>query len=303
MATYQDKEYWRNKSAWNSPDLTTIDGRKLIFLLEALDLYGRRVAPEIWPLIDAVYKDKSLYHPPIQDSDWPLASKDVYTLLHSWNHSFEYKHHLEPFAIGDTLVISDWYEFSRDDLALAETIARSCEPINQEHAKIHADTLDALTEAFASGKLTAYRVELKTKDMAALAPSAWYGRKEITDKRFFFGEIALDDDGRIRDTEKGAYKIYVDEAEFATFLDRIKPPPVTLEAWLEARIRHYDSQPKSVCANMVDCKKDILQDPRTQKFNMNGIGVKIEAAFQKVKPQLVRFGKRGVETGTSRNSK
>ena len=53
MATYRDKEYWRDKSAWHFPALT-IGGRKLIFLLEALDLYGTRSEPQQWPLIEAV---------------------------------------------------------------------------------------------------------------------------------------------------------------------------------------------------------------------------------------------------------
>jgi hypothetical protein len=302
MTKYDDKEFWRNKSAWHFPTLT-IDGRKLIFLLEALDRYGLRGAPDQWPLIDAVYKDKSLYDPPYEGSDWPRSSRDVHALLHRWCESFRYEFHPKTFEADDPYPLDNWYECKQSDFELAETIFRFCDPINPEHAKTHARILDELTKAFASGELTAYRVELIAMEMTALPPSAWHGGKAVTDKRFYFGEIALDEEGRIRDAEKGGYQIYVEEAEFTAFLDRIDPPPVTLEAWLEAQIRHYDSQPKSVCATKVDLEEKILQNLKTQTFDMTGIGLKIEAAFQKVKPELRRFGKTGVKTGTRRGPK
>jgi hypothetical protein len=303
MTKYDDKEFWRDESAWRSPALT-IDGRKLIFLLKALDDYGLRSEPGQWPQIEAVYKDPTLYVASSDARDWPRVSQSIYELLHSWDYSFKSEFHSEPFEYSEGChVVEDWCDCTDQDKRLAESIARYCKKINPEHAKLHQRILDNLTEAFASGRLTAYRVKLDILELTALTPEAWHGAKAVTDKRFFFGEVALDLEGRVRDAEKGPYQLYVDEAEFASFLDRVSPPPVTIEAWLEAQIRHYDRQPKSVCANKVDCKKEILQDPRTKKFNMNGIGVKIEAAFQKVKPQLVRFGKTGVKTGTRRTSK
>ena len=296
LATYCDKEFWRDKSAWHFTDLT-IDGRKLIFLLKALDRYGMRVVPDKWPLIDAVYKDKSLYDPPYQDSDWPRSSRDVHALLHRWCASFSYEFHPKTFEVDDPYPLDDWYECKEDDFNLAESIVKYCKPIIQEHADIHARILDELTEAFASRQLTAYRVELIAVEMAALPPSAWHGAKAVTDKRFYFGEVALDPKGHILDAERGAYQIYVDEAEFTSFLDRdFDPPPVTLEAWLEARIRHYDSLPKSGCDTVKTCYEKVLVDLQNETFEVVKIWEKFDAAFQKVKPELRRFGKTGPKT-------
>jgi hypothetical protein len=291
MAKYDDKEYWRDKSAWHFTDLT-IDGRKLIFLLEALDQYGERKEPSQWPLIDSVYKDPSLYSPSHDG-----YGQGVHALLHKWCYSFDYTFIPKYSEIDYGYVLEDTYKFKNEYRDLALSVLRFCKPINQKRAEMHADILDKLTEAFASGELTAYRVELITEDMAALAPSAWHGAKPVTDKRFYFGEIALDEEGQIRDAEKGPYQLYVDEAEFTRFLDRTAPRPRTLEEWLEARIRHYDGLPKSVCDTVKTCYKKVLVDLQTETFELDRIWEKFETAFQKVKPELRRFGKKGRKTG------
>ena len=297
LTKFNDMEYWRDKSQWSAPNIK-VGGKNYIFLLEALDRFGARFRPAQWSSLDNVYKDKSLYFGSAGAGD-PEYSKSIHDLLRRWDPRYR-KSPIEPTYFDEVnFPLQERYNISQYDVNLADSIKRFVPPILDDNIIVLNELLGELTHIFATETINTFCSEPLYHIVKPMSGVHWQGSKEITDKRFYFGEIDVTEKGVVLDGERGNHLIFVEEAQLMAFLEKDAKPELTLEEQLDEMILEFDALPKAECPTQVECFQKIRERFLAKGRLPKRFGEMLLESSARVRDRLSRFGQRGTKPKAS----
>ena len=295
-----DPDFWRDPKAWPAAS-RSLDGRPVIFLLAALQRLGEREYPDEWPKIEHIYRRYNDFEPSPQP-DWEESTK-IHQMLYSFDLTYIPRKHVG--KIDEESQIT-WYDFDENWLGLAYSLARNQHPASDDDKRIFADVLETMTREFARGKITTFACDNLFQELTdstgpfeKIELMAWNTSKDISDKRFVFGQIGIKAGNKYPDDERGFYWIYIDEVEFeAFFASRGFPPPQTDLERVAQRLLELDRKPTEA-RTYLHCRDILLKEMDQEDREVSANQILHVFRRLKLEGKLKRLGRRGTKNQAS----